>query len=164
MAWSVSFHTSIAIIMQKLAAKVLEMLAYHATHLIKALCFGCRGSTSRKSMSPGGWCRTQCSSVPCFSTGRLKLPLIIARLIVYGSSFRAASWFAFGWRQAVRPCFEKNFGGKLHLNHHHKLSVRVNYCLRFRIQSRVIAIISASVWPQDGGLLSYICCMGVVWT
>ena len=42
-AWSVCFSTFITIIAKKHPDKVQELLAYHATVQIEALCFGCKG-------------------------------------------------------------------------------------------------------------------------
>lgn len=49
-AWSVSFSTFTAIIARKHPAKFQELLAYHATVLIEALRFGCRGWLSYDKM------------------------------------------------------------------------------------------------------------------
>ena len=43
MAWSVSFSTFVAIISKEHPEKFRELLAYHATILIEALRFGCKG-------------------------------------------------------------------------------------------------------------------------
>ena len=49
-AWSVSFSTFIAIVARKHPGKFQELLAYHATVLIEALRFGCRGWLSYDKM------------------------------------------------------------------------------------------------------------------
>ena len=42
-AWSVCFSTYIVIISKEHPEKFQELLAYHATIMIEALCFGCKG-------------------------------------------------------------------------------------------------------------------------
>ena len=49
-AWSVSFSTFIAIVAKKHPDKIQQLLAYHATILIEALRFGCRGWLSYDKM------------------------------------------------------------------------------------------------------------------
>ena len=49
-AWSVSFSTFIAVIASKHPEKSQELLAYHATVLIEALRFGCKGWLSCDKM------------------------------------------------------------------------------------------------------------------
>lgn len=50
LAWSVSFNTFVAIVTKKHPAKFQELLAYHATILMEALRFGCKGWLSYDKM------------------------------------------------------------------------------------------------------------------
>lgn len=50
LAWSVSFTTYVAVIVKEHPQKCQQLLAYHATILIEALCFGCKGWLSYDRM------------------------------------------------------------------------------------------------------------------